>query len=83
MNVGAGKTFTTERARGYTHAIRVRLKSKEDLKVYASHELHLKLKKNHIIPLLDTKAKDNVCAVDFVSKDVKDYSRGSFMDCHT
>ena len=81
-NVCVGRTFTTDRARGYTHAIRVRLKSREDLAVYAKHDLHVKLKKENIIPLLDTSQKDPVCAVDFVSKDAtdRDRTRGSFMD---
>ena len=83
-NVCVGRTFTTDRSRGYTHAIRVRLKSREDLKVYAKHELHLKLKKENIAPLLDKTQKDPVCAVDIVSRDAKhsDQSRGSFMELH-
>ena len=57
------------------HAIRVRLKSREALAVYAKHDLHVKLKKENIIPLLDTSQKDPVCAVAPVSKDATDRDR--------
>ena len=36
------ETFTTERAKGFTHAIIVTLDSKEALKKYATHPLHKK-----------------------------------------
>jgi hypothetical protein len=35
-----GKTFTTHRNKGYTHALRVCFKNKEDLPTYINHEVH-------------------------------------------
>ena len=68
MKVSIGRTFTTDRAKGYTHGIRVRLRSKDSLAVYAKHKIHVAFKKDHIVPLLDRSKEDPVCAVDFVSR---------------
>ena len=68
LQVSIGRTFTTDRAKGYTHGIRVRLNSKESLAIYAKHPLHVSFKKAHILPLLDESKADPVCAMDFLSK---------------
>ena len=68
LQVCAGRSFTKERANRYTHAVRVRLRCKEDLKIYATHPIHLKYKEKYIVPLIDKTTKDPVCAVDFVSE---------------
>jgi hypothetical protein len=36
-----GPTFTTDRARGYTHHLIVELASREDLPKYATHASHV------------------------------------------
>lgn len=47
------------------------MRSKEDLKTYATHPIHVQYKKECIVPLLDEKATDVVCAVDFESADAE------------
>jgi len=65
QSVSFGETFTTERAKGFTHAIVVTLDSKEDLAKYAVDALHLKVKKENIAPILNkTSSHGPILAVD-------------------
>ncbi len=43
LEISFGKTFTTERSKGYTHGLRAKLINREYLPVYAMHDSHLKL----------------------------------------
>ena len=63
----------SNRTRGYTHAIVVRLKDKAALQTYTNHPLHLEAKKLYIGPILDPNQK--VLAMDFESGRV--YKPGS------
>ena len=38
---------------GYTHAVRIHLESKDALRVYQDHPLHVKVKDELIAPILD------------------------------
>ena len=62
VSISCGESFTDARAKGFTHGVVVRLRSKADLPVYAKHEAHLKLIKEHIKPILD-----GVCALDWAA----------------
>lgn len=59
-SVTVGRTFAEswmdDRRGGYTHALRVYLKSKEDLLVYQDHPFHVDVKKKFIIPIVDSKS---------------------------
>lgn len=57
LTVTVGPTFVEDwmpdRRAGHTHVLSVRLESKEALKVYQDHELHVKVKNECLIPLLE------------------------------
>ncbi|KAJ3137638.1 hypothetical protein HK100_000550 [Physocladia obscura] len=48
-----GETFTTERARGYTHQLVAEFESREALQIYATHPAHLAFITTHLKPLFD------------------------------
>lgn len=57
-----GATFTTARARGFTHVLSVRLASKEALAGYADHPAHVACVEKHIKPAVSAVlAVDAVC----------------------
>ena len=62
VSISCGESFTDARAQGYTHGVVVRLRSKDDLPVYAKHEAHLQLIKDKIKPILA-----GVCALDWAA----------------
>jgi hypothetical protein len=43
LDISIGRSFTTERASGYTHGLRVLFDNKDRLPHYAAHEAHQKL----------------------------------------
>mmetsp|Transcript_15709 Transcript_15709/g.28573 ORF Transcript_15709/g.28573 Transcript_15709/m.28573 type:complete len:117 (-) Transcript_15709:1421-1771(-) len=57
VSVTVGPTFCeswmSDRRGGYTHALRIRLASKEALHVYQNHELHAKVIRECIKPILE------------------------------
>lgn len=58
ISITVGETFLEEwmgadRRAGYTHAFRVRLDSKESLKVYQNHERHVKFKAECVAPIVE------------------------------
>ncbi|KAI8834249.1 hypothetical protein BJ741DRAFT_610444, partial [Chytriomyces cf. hyalinus JEL632] len=57
-----GRTFTTQRAKGYTHQLVVHLRGKDDLDVYAKHPEHVSVIQNHMVRIFDTA---NALAMDF------------------
>eukprot|EP00957_Ditylum_brightwellii_P137055 10450337-Ditylum_brightwellii.AAC.1 len=42
-----------DRRQGYNYCVRVRLCSKEALRIYNDHDLHVKVKKECILPVLN------------------------------
>ncbi|KAL7524931.1 hypothetical protein ACHAWF_001134 [Thalassiosira exigua] len=56
ISIAVGSTFAEEwmpdRRDGYTHSLTCRLESKDALKVYQDHPLHVKVKTESIAPLL-------------------------------
>lgn len=56
ITITVGSTFVEEwmsdRRDGVTHSISVRLESKDALKVYQDHQLHVKVKNECIVPIL-------------------------------
>lgn len=61
LDVSAGKTFTTERADGFTHCISVVLRDKDSLPLYSQHELHQDFLKR------SAPHRKRVCAMDWVN----------------
>ena len=61
FKVSVGPTFTTDRCRGYTHALVVELQDKEALNSYAKNEDHLKVIQENILPIVE---KDGILAMD-------------------
>ncbi|KAJ3238593.1 hypothetical protein HDU81_007513 [Chytriomyces hyalinus] len=57
-----GRTFTTQRAKGYTHQLVVHLRGKDDLEVYAKHPEHVSVIQSHMVHAFDTA---NAMAMDF------------------
>jgi len=58
ISITVGSSFVDsswmdDRRGSYTHALRVRLQSKEDLRIYDKHPIHIEVKKNALLPLLD------------------------------
>ncbi len=57
LTITVGPTFVEDwmpdRRAGHTHVLSVRLESKEALRVYQDHELHVKVKNECLIPLLE------------------------------
>ena len=76
LSITVGSSFVSsswmeDRRRGYTHALRIRLRSKEDLRVYDQHPIHLDVKKNALLPLLDLSNSNTsppVLAIDWESE---------------
>lgn len=58
VSVSVGETFVerwmADRRGGYTHALAVRLDSKEALKKYQDHELHTQVKEECIAPIAES-----------------------------
>lgn len=56
ISITVGSTFVEEwmsdRRNGFTHSLACRLESKEALKVYQDHPLHVKVKNDCIVPIL-------------------------------
>ena len=48
-----GESFTTERAKGFTHALVCTLGCEADLPAYANNEAHTRLVSEHLKPILD------------------------------
>ena len=65
QHMRCGATCTSERAKGYSHALVATLGGEGDLPHYAKHEAHVALVQQHLKPILD-----NILAVDipFTSK---------------
>ena len=59
QHMRCGPTSTTERAKGYSHALIATLGGEGDLPLYAKHEAHVALVRQHLKPILD-----NILAVD-------------------
>ncbi|KAJ3288944.1 hypothetical protein HDU79_004435 [Rhizoclosmatium sp. JEL0117] len=57
-----GETFTTERARGYTHQLVVELENKDTLASYGPHPMHQAVLQNHLKHLFDL---STTLAIDF------------------
>ena len=75
VSISVGTSFVdmawmSDRRGGYTHALRVRLKSKADLRVYDTHPIHVDAKKK-FLPLLDSTNSNNgppILAIDWESE---------------
>ncbi|KAI8610489.1 stress responsive A/B barrel domain-containing protein [Chytriomyces sp. MP71] len=63
-SVRFGATFTTDRARGYTHQLVVELETKDDLAVYATHPAHVAVINDHLKGAFDL---SKTLAMDFES----------------
>merc|ERR1740117_1544033 len=50
LSVTVGETFMTERAKGFTHSMVVRLPSREDLNIYATHPGHVEVATKWVKP---------------------------------
>jgi hypothetical protein len=59
--ISCGDTITTDRNKGYTHAMVVTIDSPENLSVYSNHEEHQRVLTNHIKPIIE-----NNLAMDYV-----------------
>mmetsp|Transcript_21215 Transcript_21215/g.33329 ORF Transcript_21215/g.33329 Transcript_21215/m.33329 type:complete len:119 (+) Transcript_21215:183-539(+) len=76
ISVTVGATFAEEwmpdRRHGHTHTLSCRLESKEALRVYQDHPLHVKVKKECLLPVL----AEPPMAVDYESSVVLGDSTG-------
>jgi hypothetical protein len=59
--VSVGPSFTLDRNRGYTHALVVELINRDALSLYAKNDLHVRVIKENILPIVE---KDGVLAMD-------------------
>ena len=73
LGVKYGETFTTERAKGFTHAIVVTLASKEALEKYAVDPLHKRRKGEHCTRFIENLCERPVLAVD-IDRDARNGS---------
>ena len=58
----------SDRSCGYTHMLVVTLKDQNALQSYDSHPEHIRVKTEHIVPLLDKSSEKPVLAVDWLTK---------------
>merc|ERR1712060_516395 len=58
--LSVGETFTTDRAKGFTHCLIVTLGKKEDVQAYALHPSHVEVGSNYLKPIIE-----EVIAVDY------------------
>ena len=68
LHNGAG---ASDRSKGFTHALVVRMESKEILATYQEHEKHVDVKEKHIIPNLAGVPTDCMIAMDWESEQTK------------
>eukprot|EP00520_Triparma_pacifica_P016865 CAMPEP_0118654228 /NCGR_PEP_ID=MMETSP0785-20121206/12276_1 /TAXON_ID=91992 /ORGANISM="Bolidomonas pacifica, Strain CCMP 1866" /LENGTH=166 /DNA_ID=CAMNT_0006546871 /DNA_START=53 /DNA_END=554 /DNA_ORIENTATION=+ len=69
LSISYGPTFvpdgSVDRSRGWNYNIAVKLKNKSALESYATHEQHISVKKDNILPLLNSGPAEDVMAVDW------------------
>ncbi|KAI8799685.1 stress responsive A/B barrel domain-containing protein [Cladochytrium replicatum] len=53
IKLSFGPTFTTERARGYTHALVAEFTDREALQVYTVSDIHVQVVTENVRPLLE------------------------------
>ena len=58
----------SDRSSGYTHALVVTLRDSKTLEAYDSHPEHVRVKSQHIAPLLDKTTDKPILALDWITK---------------
>ena len=57
-----------DRSGGYTHMLIVTLRDEKALEAYDSHPEHVRVKTEHIVPLLDKSSEKPILALDWLTK---------------
>ena len=58
----------SDRSKGYTHILIVTLRDEKSLEAYDSHPEHVRVKSEHIGPLLDKSVENPILALDWLTK---------------